>query len=119
VLLWAGARRSATAAVLPRSTRSSLRARLPASALLSSVACTSVVVAGTSVGGDAAAHALSPSTCAESVHHHVGLADGAAGPATAKAGVAGQPWTARRCDGIFEGCSEVPVWLDAALDAAL
>ena len=71
VLLWTGARRSATAAVLPRSTRSSLRARLPASTVLSSVARTSVVVAGASVGGDTAAHALSPCTRAESVHHHV------------------------------------------------
>lgn len=62
VLLRAGARRSATAAVLPRSARSSLRARLPASAVLSGIAWTSVVVARAPVSGDTAAHAFSPCT---------------------------------------------------------
>jgi hypothetical protein len=71
VLLWAGARRSATAAVLPRSAWSSLRARLSAPAMLSRVAWASVVVARASVGGDTPAHTLSPCTRAESVHHHV------------------------------------------------
>jgi hypothetical protein len=71
------------------------------------------------VGGDTATHALSPCTCAESVHHHVGLTDSAACSAAAEANVTGQPRGTRRCDGVLQGCGKVPVWLDATLDAAL
>lgn len=119
VLLRAGTRRSATAAVLPRSARSSLRTRLPASAALSRIARTSVVVACASVSGDTPAHAFSPRTRSKCVHHQVRLADSAACSATTEFSVASQPRTSRRCDGILQGCSKVPVWLDATLDAAL
>ena len=119
VLLRAGARRPTTAAVLPRSAWSSLRARLPASAVFSGIAWTSVVVAGASVGCNTTAHALSPCTGSECVHHQVRLTDSAACSATAESTVAGQPRTSRRCDGILQGRGKVPVWLDATLNAPL
>jgi hypothetical protein len=109
-------RRSTTTTILPRSTRPSLRTRWTTATMLARPSPTAVIVASASIRRNTAPHALSPRTRAESIHHHVRLADGAAGSAAAEADVAScQPWTARRCESVFESGGEVPVWLDACL----
>jgi hypothetical protein len=112
------ARRSATTTILPRSARPSLRTGRATATMLARPSPTTITIPITSasIRRDTAPHTLSPGAGAESVHHHVRLADGAAGSAAAEAGVTcRQPWTARGCEGIFESSGEVPVWLDAVL----
>jgi hypothetical protein len=110
------ARRSATATVLPWSTGPSLRTGWPAATMLARPSPAAIIVAGPSIRRNAAPHTLSPSTSTESIHHHVRLADSAAGSAAAESGVASrQTRTAGRRESVFESGSEVPVWLDACL----
>jgi hypothetical protein len=110
------ARRSATTTILPRSTGPSLRTGWPTPTMLARSSPTAIIVASPSIRRNAAPHTLSPRAGAKSIHHHVRLADGAAGSAAAEADVAScQPWTARRCESVFESGGEVPVWLDACL----
>jgi hypothetical protein len=77
-------------AVLSRSTRPPLRTRRPAPALLpGTITRCAPVVARPPVSRNTAPHTLAPRARAESVHHHAGLADGAACSASAEGGVAG------------------------------
>jgi hypothetical protein len=92
-----------------------LRTGRPAPALLPGTATrrAPVVVARPPVSRNTPPHALTPSTRAEGIHHHAGLAYGAARSASADSSIAaGQMRAAWWRDGILEGCGEMPIGLN-------